>query len=71
MNADCVNLAAFVDGHLPPEAHEAFLSHLAGCESCGVRFHELLQLDVLGRLAMDGTANPQADPVARPTPGPP
>ncbi|RKH20686.1 hypothetical protein D7Y13_35270 [Corallococcus praedator] len=59
MIADCANLPSFVDGHLPPEEHEGFLSHLPGCEACGVRFHDLLQLDVLGRLAMDGADVPQ------------
>ncbi|MCY1043269.1 CHAT domain-containing protein [Corallococcus sp. bb12-1] len=68
MIADCANLAAFVDGHLPPEAHEGFLAHLAGCEACGVRFHDLLQLDVLGRLAMEGTGSPQAALEAVPLP---
>ncbi|CAM3207158.1 zf-HC2 domain-containing protein [Corallococcus sp. ZKHCc1 1396] len=59
MIAECVSLTAFVDGHLAPEAHEGFLSHLTGCEACGIRFHELLQLDVLGRLAMDGAQGPR------------
>ncbi|RKH44789.1 anti-sigma factor family protein, partial [Corallococcus sicarius] len=49
--ADCPNLSAFVDGGLPPEDQDGFRAHLASCEVCWVRLHELLQVDVLGRMA--------------------
>ncbi|WP_415829466.1 anti-sigma factor family protein, partial [Corallococcus exiguus] len=51
MNVHCPHLPAFVDGELPLEHHEDFRAHLASCEACGVRLHDLLQADILGRLA--------------------
>ncbi|NOK08317.1 anti-sigma factor family protein, partial [Corallococcus exercitus] len=52
MNAHCTRLPAFVDGELPLEHHEGFRAHLVSCVACGVRFHDLLQADILGRLAL-------------------
>ncbi|GMU07656.1 CHAT domain-containing protein [Corallococcus caeni] len=52
MNAHCTRLTAFVDGELPLEHHEGFRAHLVSCVACGVRFHDLLQADILGRLAL-------------------
>ncbi|AFE07789.1 hypothetical protein COCOR_07875 [Corallococcus coralloides DSM 2259] len=51
MNSHCAHLPAFVDGELPLENHDDFRAHLASCEDCAVRFHDLLQADILGRLA--------------------
>ncbi|MFP2895650.1 zf-HC2 domain-containing protein [Corallococcus sp. 4LFB] len=70
MNAHCTHLPAFVDGELPREHHEGFRAHLASCEACGVRFHDLLQADILGRLAIAKAAPASDAPAASPVPWP-
>ncbi|RKG74840.1 zf-HC2 domain-containing protein, partial [Corallococcus exercitus] len=66
MNSHCTHLPAFVNGELPLELHEGFRAHLASCEDCGVRFHDLLQADVLGRLAIAKAAPPPGSRAASP-----
>ena len=67
MSAGCTNLPAFADGELPPESQDRFRAHLVSCPVCWARFHELLQVDVLGRLAFAQGAEAREDPAA---PGP-
>ncbi|MBN8230378.1 CHAT domain-containing protein [Corallococcus macrosporus] len=70
MNGHCTHLPAFVDGELPLEHHEGFRAHLASCEDCGARFHDLLQADILGRLAAAKAAPTPEAPGASPAPWP-
>lgn len=70
MTADCPNLSAFVDGGLPLEDQDGFRAHLASCEVCWVRLHELLQVDVLGRMAFAEEAEVR-EAASAPWPQPP
>ncbi|NOK15648.1 CHAT domain-containing protein [Corallococcus carmarthensis] len=65
-----MNLPAFVDGELPPESQDGFRAHLVSCQVCWARFHELLQVDMLGRMALAEVAEAREDP-AEPGPLPP
>lgn len=56
MNTACEDLRSFLDGELPPEDQRRVRGHLAGCEACAARFHDLLQLEVLARLALEDAA---------------
>ena len=53
MSPACEDLRPLLDGELPDEDQRRIRAHLAGCEACATRFHDLLQLEVLARLALE------------------
>ncbi|MBJ6762025.1 hypothetical protein JGU66_14720 [Myxococcaceae bacterium JPH2] len=53
MSPACARLRSFLDGLLDARAQRHFRRHLGNCEACGQRFLEMLQLEVLARLALD------------------
>ncbi|RKH14756.1 hypothetical protein D7Y13_03660 [Corallococcus praedator] len=56
MSTACEDLRPLLDGELAPEDQRRVRGHLAGCEACAARFHDLLQLEVLARLALEDAA---------------
>jgi tetratricopeptide (TPR) repeat protein len=53
MSSPCDGLGRFLDGALSAEEQSAFRDHLGGCEACATAFQESLQLELLGRMALE------------------
>ncbi|MFP2895525.1 anti-sigma factor family protein, partial [Corallococcus sp. 4LFB] len=58
MTASCEQLAAFVDGELPPEDAEAFQRHLAGCAECQAGLEDQVQASLLVEAARSRRGGP-------------
>ncbi|RKG69930.1 CHAT domain-containing protein [Corallococcus sp. CA054B] len=56
MTVLCEQLAAFVDGELPPEEAEAFQAHLATCAGCQAGLEDQVQASLLVQAAADARA---------------
>ncbi|GMU09238.1 anti-sigma factor family protein [Corallococcus caeni] len=56
MSTACEDLQPFLDGSLSAEDQRRVRGHLAGCDVCARRFHDLLQLEMLARLALEDAA---------------
>jgi hypothetical protein len=56
MSTGCEDLQPFLDGTLPEAEQQRIRRHLAGCDVCSKRFHDLLQLEMLARLALEDAA---------------
>ncbi|AFE05970.1 hypothetical protein COCOR_04698 [Corallococcus coralloides DSM 2259] len=56
MTVLCEQLAAFVDGELPPEEAEAFQAHLATCAECQAGLEDQVQASLLVQAAADARA---------------
>ncbi|NOJ92582.1 CHAT domain-containing protein [Corallococcus coralloides] len=70
MTVLCEQLAAFVDGELPPEEAEAFQAHLATCAECQAGLEDQVQASLLVQAAADERAasGARTGPVASPHP---
>lgn len=53
---ECEDLQPFLDGSLSAEDQRRVRAHLAHCDVCARRFHDLLQLEMLARLALEDPA---------------
>lgn len=56
MSTACEDLRPFLDGELSAEDQRRVRGHLARCDVCAGRFHDLLQLEMLARLALEDAA---------------
>ncbi|NOJ98310.1 hypothetical protein HMI51_35905 [Corallococcus coralloides] len=54
--AACEDLQPLLDGSLSAEDQRRVRGHLATCDVCARRFHDLLQLEMLARLALEDPA---------------
>ncbi|GMU10343.1 CHAT domain-containing protein [Corallococcus caeni] len=60
MTVSCEQLAAFVDGELPPEEAEAFQLHLADCAECQAGLEDQVQASLLVQAAADARPGARA-----------